>query len=153
MTLIPVMPKPALPASAHAGHTAAAPVPSPLYTCPMEEDADVVSDKPGKCPKCEMKLVETSKVKHTKLAEDNWRKQHPAPPADSPPPAAVPSPLYTCPMASHAHIVSDKPGKCPECEMKLVETSQVKHAKQAEEHWRKQHPNPVPAPSTLQHQQ
>ena len=45
----------------------------------MEEHADVVSDKPGKCPKCEMKLVETSKVKHAKLAEDNWRKQHPAP--------------------------------------------------------------------------
>jgi len=79
MTLIPVMPKPALPASAHAGHTAAATVSSPLYTCPMEEDADAVSDKPGQCPKCEMKLVETNKVKHGKLAEENWRKQHPAP--------------------------------------------------------------------------
>jgi hypothetical protein len=55
-------------------------------------------------------------------------------------------------MASHAHIVSDKPGKCPECEMKLVETSQVKHAKQAEENWRKQHPTPPPATATPQHQ-
>jgi membrane fusion protein, copper/silver efflux system len=79
MTLIPVMPKPAPLADTHAEHSAAAPVPSPLYTCPMEEHADVVSDKPGQCPKCEMKLVETSKVKHAKLAEDNWRKQHPAP--------------------------------------------------------------------------
>lgn len=28
------------------------------YTCPMKEHADVISDKPGKCPKCGMKLVE-----------------------------------------------------------------------------------------------
>ena len=28
------------------------------YTCPMKEHADVVSDQPGKCPKCGMKLVE-----------------------------------------------------------------------------------------------
>jgi hypothetical protein len=28
-----------------------------VYTCPMPEDADVVSDKPGKCPKCGMDLV------------------------------------------------------------------------------------------------
>ena len=28
------------------------------YTCPMKADADVVSDKPGNCPKCGMKLVE-----------------------------------------------------------------------------------------------
>lgn len=49
------------------------------YTCPMKDHADVVSDKPGQCPKCEMKLVETSKVQHGKLAEENWRKQHPTP--------------------------------------------------------------------------
>ncbi|MEK7674352.1 MAG: efflux RND transporter periplasmic adaptor subunit [Verrucomicrobiota bacterium] len=79
MTLIPVMPKPAPPADAHAGHGAPVPVPSPLYTCPMKEHADVVSDQPGQCPKCEMKLVESSKVKHAKLAEENWRKQHPTP--------------------------------------------------------------------------
>ena len=28
------------------------------YTCPMKEHADVVSDKPGNCPKCGMKMVE-----------------------------------------------------------------------------------------------
>lgn len=27
------------------------------YTCPMPEHADVVMDKPGKCPKCGMDLV------------------------------------------------------------------------------------------------
>jgi len=152
MTLIPVMPKPALPAPTHVGHAAATPVSSPLYTCPMEEHADVVSDKPGKCPKCEMKLVETSRVKHGKLAEENWRKQHPTPSADSPPQAAVPSPLYTCPMGEHADVVSDKPGICPKCEMKLVETSKVKHGKIAEENWRKQHPTAAPGTEVPQHQ-
>ena len=28
------------------------------YTCPMKEHADVISEKPGNCPKCGMKLVE-----------------------------------------------------------------------------------------------
>lgn len=28
------------------------------YICPMKEHSDVVSDKPGNCPKCGMKLVE-----------------------------------------------------------------------------------------------
>ena len=28
------------------------------YTCPMAEHADVISEKPGDCPKCGMKLVE-----------------------------------------------------------------------------------------------
>jgi len=50
-------------------------MPPILYTCPMASDADVVSDKPGICPKCEMELVETSKVKHRKIAEENWRKR------------------------------------------------------------------------------
>ena len=61
------------------------------YTCPMPEHADVVMDKPGKCPKCGMDLVAKSKE------------------------AAV---KYTCPM--HPDVVSDKPGKCPKCGMDLV---------------------------------
>ena len=43
--------------------------------------------------------------------------------------------LYTCPMASH-EVVSDKPGKCPKCEMDLVPTSTVQHGKAMEEKWR-----------------
>jgi hypothetical protein len=43
----------------------------------MEAHADVVSDKPGKCPKCAMDLVPTSTVTHGKIAEETWRKQHP----------------------------------------------------------------------------
>jgi transcription initiation factor IIE alpha subunit len=61
------------------------------YTCPMPEHADVVMDKPGKCPKCGMTLV----------AKQN-----------------DPVLKYTCPM--HPDVVSDKPGKCPKCGMNLV---------------------------------
>ena len=35
----------------------AEPIPPISYVCPMEQDADVVLDKPGKCPKCGMTLV------------------------------------------------------------------------------------------------
>ena len=73
MTLIPVMEAPPLPAPAKSS----AEIPSTLYTCPMAVHADVVSDKPGKCLKCEMELVPTSTVAHGKIAEENWRKQHP----------------------------------------------------------------------------
>jgi len=53
---------------------------------------EVISDHPGKCPKCGMELV-AKKVKAN---------------------AAV----YTCPM--HPDVTSDKPGKCPKCGMDLV---------------------------------
>ncbi len=101
------------------------------YTCPMPEHADVHSDKPGKCPKCGMTLIP--------VMEDT-----PAPtPALTPeaPQAAVASPvtLYTCPMAMHADVVSDRPGKCPKCGMDLVPTGSVAHGKIAEENWRKAH--------------
>ncbi len=73
MTLIPVMttPKPVAPAAAKE------PSAPKLYTCPMSSHAHVVSDKPGRCPECNMELVETGTVKHGKIAEENWRKQHP----------------------------------------------------------------------------
>jgi RND family efflux transporter MFP subunit len=101
------------------------------YTCPMPEHADVTLEKPGKCPRCRMTLIP---VMSKPLA--------PAPePIASPAEASWPT-LYTCPMASHAHIVSDHPGKCPECEMKLVETSTVGHGKSAEANWLSQHPQP-----------
>ncbi len=60
------------------------------YTCPMH--SDVISGKPGKCPKCGMTLV----VK--KVAIKN---------------------TYSCPMDSD--VISDKAGKCPKCGMNLVE--------------------------------
>ena len=53
---------------------------------------------------------------------------------------SMPPKLYTCQMASHADVVSDKPGKCPKCEMDLVPTDAVAHGKTAEAYWRKLHP-------------
>jgi Cu(I)/Ag(I) efflux system membrane fusion protein len=99
------------------------------YTCPMPEHSDVKLDKPGKCPKCGMTLIPVM--------------SKPAPPPGARPGAgaAAPAPttLYTCPMAAHAQVVSDKPGKCPECEMALVAAATVGHGKLAEENWRQQH--------------
>ena len=53
-------------------------LPENLYTCPMPAHADVVSDQPGNCPKCGMKLVPTPSVPHGKRAEAKWRAEHSA---------------------------------------------------------------------------
>ena len=74
MTLIPVMNSPSASSQPITNHESRI---ATLYTCPMAEHADVVSDKPGKCTKCGMELVPTGKVAHGKIAEGNWRKQHP----------------------------------------------------------------------------
>lgn len=98
------------------------------YTCPMPEHSDVHESKPGKCPKCGMTLIP---VMEQPKSDQNTN-----------PPVArdIAAKLYTCPMASDADVVSDKPGKCPKCEMDLVSTDTVAHGKVAEANWRKQHP-------------
>jgi membrane fusion protein, copper/silver efflux system len=63
------------------------------YHCPMHPT--FISDKPGDCPICGMRLVPIEE----KVA-----------------PTSVPA--YTCPM--HPEVTSAKPGRCSKCGMKLV---------------------------------
>jgi FtsP/CotA-like multicopper oxidase with cupredoxin domain len=66
-----------------------------VYTCPMHPH--IVSEQPGRCPECAMKLIATEA-----------------------PRAAT---GYACPM--HPEVVSEQPGRCPECGMKLVPAALV----------------------------
>jgi len=96
------------------------------YTCPMPEHSDVHENRPGKCPRCGMTLIPVM-----------LRPPPAAAPGTNAGAGSMPATLYTCPMAEHADVVSDKPGKCPKCDMDLVETTKVNHGGIAEENWRR----------------
>jgi RND family efflux transporter MFP subunit len=99
------------------------------YTCPMPEHSEIRRDKPGKCPKCGMTLIPVMTPPPTHPSDDAATEQ------------ATPMPmLYTCPMAI-CQTVSDQPGRCSKCNMKLVRTGTVEHGPQMEEQWRQQHPH------------
>jgi len=107
---------------------------------------EVVMDKDGKCPKCGMTLIPVMQAPPVGPSEREEGKRASSPHEGAGASAALQAPaaprsalltLYTCPMAAHADVVSEKAGKCPKCEMQLVATSTVPHGKMAEETWRK----------------
>ncbi|HXI00025.1 MAG TPA: heavy metal-binding domain-containing protein [Sphingobacteriaceae bacterium] len=74
------------------------------FTCPMH--AEVLSDNPGKCPKCVMNLVEKKGAAKEK---------------------------HACPM--HPEITSSKGGKCSKCgmELKEIKANKTKGNKESKE--------------------
>jgi FtsP/CotA-like multicopper oxidase with cupredoxin domain len=101
----------ALVAEMDMGEPELAPGAAVIYTCPMHPK--VLSEEPGKCPECGMKLLAT---------------------------AAAPA-GYACPM--HPEVTSDQPDRCPECGMKLVPAHLVSAADSHEhEHHEHEHEHP-----------
>ena len=107
------------------------------YACSMHPN--FISDKPGKCPKCGMNMILSTKEQ---MKRDVTKTYTCPVHADvvSTQPGKCPKcgknlnlslkeqmkaevvKGYTCPM--HPDVTSDKPGKCPKCGMDLVEKKQ-----------------------------
>ncbi len=121
----------------HAQHLSQA---SKTYTCPMHPE--VISDKEGTCPICNMFLVvkeeeEESTVDDTQHQMPNMQNTTPVEKSQADKvfsqskPALLPTAnqddstnvKYVCPM--HPHVVSDVPGTCPICGMNLEKVTVV----------------------------
>ncbi|MEK7707808.1 MAG: heavy metal-binding domain-containing protein, partial [Verrucomicrobiota bacterium] len=82
------------------------------YHCPMHPT--YVSDRPGDCPICNMKLVP--------IKADKAAAKPVAPAADDKTAHIKPGQFY-CPM--DLNVISNAPGLCPECNMKLIEKKEA----------------------------
>src|SRR5690606_12442123 len=78
------------------------------YHCPMHPT--YVSDRPGDCPICNMKLVP---IKDDQPAPKSMA------PASEEKTAHIAPGQYYCPMDTD--VVRDAPGTCPECNMRLIQ--------------------------------
>lgn len=111
-----------------------------FYTCPKH--SEIVSDKPGKCPKCGMDLNLSGKEKMKTAVTKTYTcpvhldvfKHNPGKCPQCGRKLTLSSSkeqmkaqvvkLYTCPM--HPEVALDKDGKCPKCGKELVEKKQNK---------------------------
>lgn len=84
------------------------------FHCPMHPT--YVSDRPGDCPICGMRLVPIKGDKTKTVAK-------PAAPAPDEKTAHIKAGQFYCPM--HPEVVQDQPGKCPKCGMDLVEKKEA----------------------------
>jgi len=122
------------------------------YTCPMPEHANIHLKEPGKCPECGMTLIPIMKTPTPVPTEAADILPSSEQGVDGLAPATIALPqLYTCPMEIHADVVSDHPGDCPKCGMKLVKTGTVEHGKIAEKHWREEHHDEQTGPAPEEH--
>ena len=89
------------------------------YTCPMHPE--VITDHPGNCPKCGMKLVPLKEKKRRTSNVQHSTSKVGAIDPNRPGVAGREMQKYTCLM--HPEVIMDHPGKCPKCGMKLVPVS------------------------------
>ncbi|QSX29955.1 efflux RND transporter periplasmic adaptor subunit [Shewanella cyperi] len=110
-----------------------------VYACPMHPH--VRSHEPGRCPECNMFLVEQVEEEEEEEAvidakpdpmEAMAEHQHQASQTEQPKLQPLPQSLsgeatvkYVCPM--HSHIISDTPGTCPICGMQLEKVEMQAH--------------------------
>jgi FtsP/CotA-like multicopper oxidase with cupredoxin domain len=89
-----------------------------VYACPMHPE--VISDQPGRCPECGMKLVATAAVAYVCPMHPEVTSHQPGrcPTCGMKLLASVVATTYVCPM--HPEVTSQQPGRCPKCGMKLL---------------------------------